>query len=71
MKNFVIDSGLKTGRYYYVILSKSMIQSREIKLFSDINYNSYPVIIGDPKSIKDVDNQTKGPYSEYFCKNDR
>ncbi|MFC1669418.1 hypothetical protein ACFL20_03445 [Spirochaetota bacterium] len=58
-KHFVEDSDLKTGRYYYVVLAKSMIQSRDIKLYSNINFTAEPVIIGDPQTITDVDNTKK------------
>lgn len=40
-----IDTGLKPGKYYYVVLSKERIAQRDIILIKDVNYTSNPVVI--------------------------
>lgn len=52
----VIDFDLKSGAYYYCVLSRSRIMDREIELYADENYNAAPVIIDNevvarPESI--------------------
>ncbi len=43
--NSVIDSNLPPGQYYYVVLSKDRVMSREVDIYPDVNYTTTPVII--------------------------
>mgnify|MGYP000157574182 CR=1 FL=1 len=43
--NAVIDSNLQPGQYYYVVLSKDRVMSRNIEIYPDVNYTTAPVII--------------------------
>lgn len=45
-----IDNDLAPGSYFYVILAKDRIASRDVELFADVNYTTYPVVISDEKA---------------------
>ncbi len=44
-KNIFIDQGLKPGNYYYVIISRDKIHEKDIELYRDVNFTSFPVLI--------------------------
>ena len=44
-----IEPGLPPGTYFYVILSKDRIASRDVELYADVNYTTYPVVIASEK----------------------
>lgn len=52
--NKVIDSNLQPGEYYYVVLSKNRIMSRDIEVYPDVNYTSRPVVIEKEMAAKPV-----------------
>jgi len=45
MNSSVIDSNLPPGRYYYVVLARERVMSREIEIYPDVNYTVNPVIL--------------------------
>ncbi len=44
-KNIFIDQGLKPGNYYYVLISRDKIHEKDVELYRDVNYTSFPVLI--------------------------
>ncbi len=44
-KNIYIDQGLKPGNYYYVIVSRDKIHAKDLELYKDVNFTSFPVLI--------------------------
>jgi hypothetical protein len=44
-KNIFIDQGLKPGNYYYVIISRDKIHEKDLELYRDVNFTSFPVLI--------------------------
>ncbi len=44
-QNSIIDSNLAPGEYYYVVLSKEKVMSRDVEIYPDVNYTTTPVII--------------------------
>jgi hypothetical protein len=60
-KGSYIDSGLKSGNYYYAILSKDKIAIRDIELYRNVNYNSFPVVIkNENRNDFSLDNKVNG-----------
>lgn len=57
-KNVVVDMDLKPGRYYYVVMAKEKILSRNIELFKDVNYTVIPVSIESDPRDRFIDNIT-------------
>ncbi|MCP4135500.1 MAG: hypothetical protein GY754_31315 [bacterium] len=53
-KNFIVDTNLKPGKYYYVIVAKDKIAARDVELYRDVNYSSFPIIIEPPKEEETV-----------------
>ncbi|HNV48868.1 MAG TPA: hypothetical protein PKJ16_17625 [Spirochaetota bacterium] len=43
----VVDSNLRPGKYYYVIVSRDRVQEKDIKLYPDVNYTTVPVVIDE------------------------
>ncbi len=41
----VIDTNLPPGRYYYVVLARERVMSRDVEIFPDVNYTVNPVIL--------------------------
>jgi len=60
----VIDSGLKPGRYYYVVLASEKVKSGDIELYRDVNYTSFPIMIDPPKPAR-----TQEQVSMIFARN--
>ncbi len=46
-KGVYIDTNLKAGKYYYVVLAKDKVKISEVELYQDVNYTSLPVIIDE------------------------
>lgn len=41
----VIDSNLPPGRYYYVVLAREKVMSRDVEIFPNVNYTVNPVVL--------------------------
>ncbi len=50
-RGVVIDSGLPPGKYYYVVLARDRIVNRDIELYRDVNFTSFPVEIKESEKI--------------------
>ena len=59
MPSFAIDSGLKPGNYFYVVLAESSIKKGTLELYGDVNYTTLPITIEDSK-IKKIVRQVTG-----------
>jgi hypothetical protein len=56
-KNIYIDQGLKPGNYYYVIISRGKIHEKDIELYRDVNFTSFPVLIKqEDLNVKNITN---------------
>lgn len=56
MNSSVIDSNLPPGRYYYVVLARERVMSRDVEIFPDVNYTVNPVVLEreEPASSRPV-----------------
>ncbi len=52
----VIDTGLPPGRYYYVVLAREKVMSRDVEVFPDVNYTVNPVVMerDEPTSTRPI-----------------
>jgi hypothetical protein len=57
-KNVVVDMDLKPGKYYYVVMAKEKLLSRNVELFKDVNYTTAPVIIESDPRERFIENVT-------------
>ncbi len=57
-KNVVVDLDLKPGKYYYVVMAKEKLLSRNVDLFKDVNYTTIPVIIESDPRDRFIENVT-------------
>ena len=57
-KNVVVDLDLKPGKYYYVVMAKERLLSRNLELFKDVNYTTIPVIIESDPRDRFIENVT-------------
>jgi len=48
-RGMVIDTGLSPGKYYYVVVAKEKIKARDVELYRDLNFTSFPVVIDEPE----------------------
>ncbi len=50
----VIDSNLPPGEYFYVVLSKEKVMSKDVEIYPDVNYTTRPVVIEKDVAAKPV-----------------
>jgi hypothetical protein len=56
-KNIYIDQGLKPGNYYYVIISRDKIHEKDLELYREVNFTSFPVLIKqEDLEVKNITN---------------
>ncbi|HOO73121.1 MAG TPA: hypothetical protein PK926_15295 [Spirochaetota bacterium] len=53
-----IDSELPPGSYYYTVLAKERVEKRDVELYPDINYTTFPVVVSAAKK-KELGNVQK------------
>ncbi len=44
-ERFAVDSNLPPGNYYYVVLARSKVVSRDVELYPNVNYTTVPVVL--------------------------
>lgn len=53
-QSMVIDSNLPPGEYFYVVLSKEKVMSKDVEIYPDVNYTTRPVILEKEPAAKPV-----------------